>query len=166
MSYEVPAGPIRRSRRPIVVPPLIALAVLAVALIAGPPSVPRPSPSGGPAPTAESTPAPLVAGVTDCGELRALVCRDAVRAAQLALGSDYPAIELATAWRSLICGDNLDCPPSMLAHARPAGSVVFTFADTSSAWVNLVWTDVSSRRFEDGTEHLTAFVVRWFGPTY
>jgi hypothetical protein len=40
--------------------------------------------------------------------------------------------------------------------------VVFTFADMSVAWVNVVWVDVSSRRFEDGTERLRAYVVRWF----
>jgi hypothetical protein len=162
MSYEVPAGPIRRSRRSILVPPLLAAAVVAAALIAGPSPIPRPPEPASPPPTA----APVAAGATDCRELRAIVCRDTVRAAQLALGADYPTIASATAWRSLICGDTLDCPPAMLARSRPAGSVVFTFADTSVAWVNVVWVDVSSRRFEDGTEHLAAFVVRWFGPTY
>lgn len=156
MSYEVPAGPIRRSRRTILVPPLIAFAVVAAAVIAGPPPAPTPTPPVTPPPTA----APVAAEVTECQELRVRACREAVRAAQLALGSDYPPIESATAWRSLICGDNLDCPPSRLTRARPAGSVVFTFADKSKAWVNVLWLDVSSRRFEDGTERLTGFVVR------
>jgi hypothetical protein len=158
MSFEVPPGPIKRSRRPILVPPLIAIVVVATALIAGPPPVPGPSEQARVAPTAP----PLAATLIDCQDRRQFVCRETVRAAQVALGSDYPAIASATAWRSLICGDTLDCPPAMLTRSRPAGSVVFTFADMSVAWVNVVWVDVSSRRFEDGTERLRAYVVRWF----
>lgn len=159
MSYEVPTRPIRRSRRPILIPPLIALAVIAAALVAGPPADPAPPlDSPAPAPTA------LSAALTDCNELRAYPCRDIVRVAQLALDSTESPIASATAWRSLICGDDSDCPRGTLDRARPAGSVVFTFVDGSVAWVNVLWRDVSSRRFEDGTERLDAYVVRAFGP--
>jgi hypothetical protein len=159
MSLEVPTRPIRRSRRPILVPPLIALAVVAAALIAGPAPAPGPSPLASPAPTE----APVAAGLTDCRDLRAVPCRDTVRAAQLALDSGYPPITSATASRSLICGNDFDCPRGMLDRARPAGSVIFRFADESIAWVNVLWLDVSSLRFEDGTERLAGYVVRWFG---
>lgn len=160
MTYEVPTRPIRRSRRPILIPPIVALAVVAAALIAGPPPGPGPSlESPAPAPTAQV----LSADLTDCNELRTFPCRDVVRVAQLALDWTYSPITSATAWRSLICGDDSDCPRGILDRARPAGSVVFTFVDGSVAWVNVLWLDVSSRRFEDGTERLDAYVVRWFG---
>lgn len=87
-----------------------------------------------------------------------------VRVAQLALDWSYSPIASATAWRSLICGNDSDCPQGTLDGARPAGSIVFTFVDGSVAWVNVLWLDVSSRRFEDGTERLDAYVVRAFGP--
>ena len=160
MSYEVPTRPIRRSGPPIL-PPLIVLAVVAAALIAGPPPVPGPVPERPvPAPTATV----LSAALTDCNELRVLPCRDVVRIAQLALDWPYSPIASAKAWRSLICGNDSDCPRGTLEGARPAGSVVFTFVDGGVAWVNVLWLDVSSRRFEDGTERLDAYVVRAFGP--
>ncbi|MEX2011658.1 MAG: hypothetical protein WEF51_05435 [Chloroflexota bacterium] len=87
-----------------------------------------------------------------------------VRVAQRALDWTYPPITSATVWRSLICGNDSDCPRGLLDRARPAGSVVFTFVDGSVGWVNVLWLDVSSRRFEDGTERLDAYVVRAFGP--
>lgn len=161
MSYEVPTRPIARSRRPILIPPLVALAIVAVALFASPTTDPVPPPER---PPPASTAAPLSAALTDCNELRAFPCRDMVRVAQLSLDSSYSRITSATAWRSMICGNDSDCPPGMLDGSRPAGSVVFTFIDGSVAWVNVLWLDVSSRRFEDGTERLTAYVVRAFGP--
>jgi len=161
MSYEVPTGPIRRSRRPILIPPLIALAVIAAAVIGGPPPDPGPLPET----SRPATTAPVLsAELTDCNELRPYPCRDVVRVAQLALERNESAIASATAWRSLICGNDSDCPRGILDRARPAGSVVFTFVDGSVAWVNVLWLDVSSRRFEDGTERLNAYVVRAFGP--
>lgn len=87
-----------------------------------------------------------------------------VRVAQRALDWTYSPITSATVWRSLICGNDSDCPRGLLDRARPAGSVVFTFVDGSVGWVNVLWLDVSSRRFEDGTERLDAYVVRAFGP--
>jgi hypothetical protein len=162
MTYEVPTRPIRRSRRPILIPPLIAVAVVAAALIAGPPRVPEPSVS--PSPAASPTASVLSADLTACNELRAYPCRDVIRVAQLALDRTYSPIASATAWRSLICGNDSDCPRGFLDRARPAGSVVFTFVDGSVAWVNVLWLDVSSRRFEDGTERMDAYIVRAFGP--
>jgi hypothetical protein len=160
MSYEVPTGPIRRSRRPILVPPLIAVAVVVSALLAGPgPASFRAPAASSPAP---ATAAPLDSALTSCRELRPVVCRETIRAAQLVLEPGFAPIASATAWRSLVCGDDSDCPRGMLDGARPAGSVVFTFVDGSSAAVNVLWVDVSSRRFEDGTELLRAYVVRWF----
>jgi hypothetical protein len=162
MSYEIPTAPIPRSRRPLLVPPLIAIAVVVAALIAGPPPVPGPPPNS-PAPSVPASPAPLTAA-TSCGDVRAFTCRATVRAAQLALETGFPPIASATAWRSLICGNDSDCPLGMLERARPAGSVVFTFIAGSVAGVNVLWLDVSSRRFEDGTELLSARVVRWYSP--
>ena len=160
MSYEVPTRPIRRSRRPILIPPLIALTVVAMAVMAGPAPAPVPPLEVSPVPTAP----PVSAGITECNELRAFPCRDMVRVAQHALDPKYAPITSAKAWRSLICGNDSDCPPGMLDRARPAGSVVFTFVDGSVAWVNVLWLDVSSRRFEDGTERLDAYLVRALGP--
>lgn len=159
MSYEVPTGPIRRSRRPILVPPLIAVAIVVAALLAGPGPASLPVPIDSPAP---ATATPLDSALTSCRELRPVACRDTIRAAQLAIEPGVAPIASATAWRSLMCGDDFDCPRGTLDGARPAGSVVFTFSDGSSAAVNVLWVDVSSRRFEDGTERLRAYVVRWF----
>lgn len=159
MSYEAPVGRIPRSRRPVLVPPLIAVAVVLAALLAGPGPAPLSAPAASPAP---ATAAPLDSAMTSCRELRPVACRATIRAAQLALEPGFAPIASATAWRSLVCGDDFDCPRGTLDGARPAGSVVFTFVDGSSASVNVLWVDVSSRRFEDGTERLRAYVVRWF----
>jgi hypothetical protein len=159
MSYEVPPGPIRRSRRPILVPPLIGVAVVVAAWLSGPMPARLSAPAETPAP---ATAAPLDSALTSCPELRPLACRDTIRAAQLVLEPGFAPIASATAWRSLMCGDDFDCPRGTLDGARPAGSVVFTFTDGTSAAVNVLWVDVSSRRFEDGTERLRAYVVRWF----
>ena len=78
MTYEVELRPIPRSRRPLVIPPLIAIAVVAAALIAGPTPDVNPSPTDGPVAT---DPPPLDATLTACRALRPLPCRDTVRAA-------------------------------------------------------------------------------------
>jgi hypothetical protein len=155
MAFEVALRSLGRSRRPIVVPPLIAAAVIAIAILGGRPG-PAPPPAVSPQP-------PVLADVTECVDVRPVTCRQAAEVAAVALGVGHPTIASAKVWRSLLCGDTLDCSPTLLLRTRPAGSVVFTFDDRTVAWVNLVWVDVSSRRFEDGTERLTAFVVRWFG---
>jgi hypothetical protein len=159
MSFEVPPGPIRRSRRPILVPPFVAIAVVVAAVLSGPTPDLRSAPADSAVP---ATAAPLDSALASCRELRPLACRDTIRAAQLALEPGLAPIVSATAWRSLMCGDDFDCPRGVLDGARPAGSVVFTFTDGTSAAVNVLWVDVSSRRFEDGTERLRAYVVRWF----
>jgi hypothetical protein len=75
-------------------------------------------------------------------------CERVVRAALRVLPADLPAVERAAVWRSLVCNDTFDCPPSYLRDSPTVGSVIFAFTDGSpSIAVNVVdWRYGSSIR--------------------
>ena len=68
----------------------------------------------------------------------------------------------ATVWRSMACGDTLDCPPYRLAGTRSVGSVVLEFADGGPrAWINVVGPP-STRELDGGPGGgLQAWLARW-----
>jgi hypothetical protein len=88
-------------------------------------------------------------------------CRQIVRASVDALASNVRAVR-AVVYPSLVCGDDVDCPRSLLADNTPVGSVVLTLGDGTSAWVNVVATETTS--FDDQTRHFIVRIVRWFPP--
>ncbi len=55
---------------------------------------------------------------------------------------DAPLVTKVTVYRSLLCRDDMDCPPARLASSRaPSGSVIVGFADGGpDAWVDVVAT--------------------------
>jgi hypothetical protein len=93
--------------------------------------------------------------------MRAYDCREAVDAAQLAIADVPAAIERARAWPTLVCGDNFDCPPALLAASDPVGSVVLTLSDRGVVWVN-VFRVAHPNRLDEFRQVLEARVVRWF----
>ena len=96
-----------------------------------------------------------------CGRIDRWTCRQLVLAGAGAVAGTSPV--RANAYPSLVCGDDVDCPRSLLRDNTPAGSVVLTFGDGASAWVNVVVKETTSR-FEDHTQRFIARVVRWFPP--
>ena len=67
-----------------------------------------------------------------CRDLERVACLRIARAAVLALPQELPPVTAATAWRSLLCNDTLDCPSRYLDGAEPLGSIIFEFADGST----------------------------------
>jgi len=79
------------------------------------------------------------------------------KAALLALPGDVPEAIDATVWRSLLCNDNSDCPPSYLDGSAPLGSVIISFADGGPrAAINVVEGRTGPIRRAP-----RAWVVRW-----
>lgn len=66
-----------------------------------------------------------------CRDVDRDTCQRMARAAIGALPDDAPAILTATVWRSLLCGDTFDCPPTYIDDALPLGSVTIRFVDGS-----------------------------------
>ena len=96
--------------------------------------------------------------------MRAYDCSEAVDAARLAIADQQAAIDTARAWPTLICGDNFDCPPPLLAASDPLGSVALTLLDRDVVWIN-VFRVFAPNRLDDNREVLKTRVVRWFrGP--
>lgn len=92
-----------------------------------------------------------------CRDVGRATCLKIVKAALLALPDDAPDAIDAIVWRSLLCNDTFDCPPSYLEGAAPLGSAIFKFADGSPrAAVNVI----EGRGGPVG--HVSrAWVVRW-----
>ena len=133
MQYQASGRASSRRRWPLVVPPLLAVA-LVVAGLAGRAGESRPDEGADPAPTAS----PIVRWI-DCGGVATEECGAAVAAARRALDDTFPTVHTATVSPSLICGDSLECPPWFLRDSRSVGSVVLTFVDSPLvAWVNIV----------------------------
>jgi hypothetical protein len=118
----------------------------------GPPASPSP---GGPADR------PRQPRVIQCHGLGDTVCIAVVRATVAVLPADVPAVTRIDAWDSILCGDNLDCPPHRLAGSEPMGSAVVSFAaGGTQAWVNVV--EPSPTDGGDGTAQVpVAWIVRW-----
>ena len=149
--YEVGIRPVGGRRRHLILPLVAAIAFVGVALgtslLTSPPRPPAPPP-------------PRQVSV-ECGALDAYNCGEAVDAARLAIADVPAAVDAAQAWPGLICGDNFDCPPPLLAASHPVGSVVLTLADRGVVWVNVFRVPRPNRLDENG-EAVEARVVRWF----
>ena len=66
-----------------------------------------------------------------CHDVDEHQCRRLVREALRVLPAEMPRVRAASAWRSLVCGDDFDCPSEYLRGSQPAGSVIVTFVDGS-----------------------------------
>jgi len=161
MSFEVPPSPVRATRlRWPALAIVTGLIVVVAAAVATQPPAPTPTPSAvalaaaPPAPTptpsavalaATPSPLPTAAARTlprqvDCRQLDASTCRGIAQAALGVLPGDAPLVTKVTVYRSLLCRDDMDCPPARLATSgAPSGSVIVGFADGGpDAWVDVV----------------------------
>ncbi|HEU0235985.1 MAG TPA: hypothetical protein VFR14_06035 [Candidatus Limnocylindrales bacterium] len=139
MQYQASGRASNRRRWPLVVPPLLAVALVAAGLAGRAGEVP-PDDGAHPSPSAS----PIVRWI-DCGGVANQECGAAVAAARRALDESFPIVHTATVSPSLICGDSLECPPWFLRDSRSVGSVVLTFVDSPLvAWVNVVEPDPSA----------------------
>jgi len=163
--YEAETRPVAGPRRHLILPIAAAVAIAVVAAAASllPREPPRALPVAQPAevaPSASSVGRALPASV-DCGAMRAFDCREAVDAAQEAIADVPAAVEAARAWPTLICGDNFDCPPPLLAASDPVGSVALTLSDRGVVWIN-VFRVAQPNRLNETRQVVEARVVRWF----
>ena len=154
--YEVEVRPLARPRRPLILAVVAALAILAAGAAS---SLLRAEPQRAVPPASPSASALPVA--VDCGAMRAYDCRQAVEAARQVIADVPAAVEAAQAWPSLICGDNFDCPPLLLAASDPVGSVALTMSDRGVVWVN-VFRVGQPNRLNETRQVIEARVVRWF----
>ena len=84
-----------------------------------------------------------------------------VAAALSALPEDAPEVTAAGAWKALLCGSTIDCPPARLRAATPRGSVVISFVDHGpDAWLNVI--EVPAAGSWPATTE--AWIVRWNRP--
>lgn len=167
MGFEVPVsgvggGPRRGGRAAAaVLASVVAVVAVAVAGATSPTAtVPRAAGASVPATTTQPT-APVIARAVPaeltCRDVDHATCERMARAAVLVLPADAPEALDATVWRSLLCNDTSDCPPSYLDGAAPLGSVIITFADRSPrAAVNVVEGQTGPIR-----RAARAWVVRW-----
>lgn len=149
MQYEARVGGVS-SRRRAAVALLAVVSVLAAAVVVARwpgPSPERPSPSPRAAVIPARTPTPFVVAsggslpapphVVRCRDMPRTDCVRSVQAALAALASPTPSVDVAVLSATPMCHDDRDCPPELLAAARSVGSVVLTFSDQSTAWVNV-----------------------------
>jgi hypothetical protein len=72
-----------------------------------------------------------------CHDLDAGSCHRVAAAALDVMGPDA-AVESIDVWHSLLCGDDLDCPPGRLAGLHPLGSAVVGLGDDERpGWINV-----------------------------
>ena len=145
MSFEVPPSPVRATRlRWPALAIVTGLIVVVAAAVATQPPAPTPTPS---AVALAATPSPLPTAAArtlprqvDCRQLDASTCRGIAQAALGVLPGDAPLVTKVTVYRSLLCRDDMDCPPARLATSgAPSGSVIVGFADGGpDAWVDVV----------------------------
>ena len=162
--YEAETGPVAGPRRHLILPIAAAVTIAVVAAAASllareAPRAPVAQPAEV-APSASSVGRALPASV-DCGAMRAFDCREAVDAAQLAIADVPVAVKAARAWPTLICGDNFDCPPPLLAASDPVGSVALKLSDRGVVWIN-VFRVAQPNRLNETRQVVEARVVRWF----
>jgi hypothetical protein len=157
MAFEVRPTAVR-SGHPlagIAVAVLIGLVVVVGAVLTRPPVPARPASLDPRVIAALHLPARL-----DCHDLGRTDCEAATRAALGLFGPSDGAVTAAGAWKSLLCSNTLDCPPTRLtADATPMGSVIVTFADGPAAWIN-VMAHPTTTGAGPGTI-AEAWVVRW-----
>ncbi len=153
MSFEVAPSPVRATRlRWPALAIVTGLIVVVVAAVSTQPPAPTPTPSAvalaatpTPTPSAPPSPVPTAAARAlprqlDCRQLDASSCRAIAQVALDVLPGDAPPITKVTVYRSLLCRDDMDCPPARLASSgAPSGSVILGFADGGpDAWVDVV----------------------------
>ena len=97
-----------------------------------------------------------------CRDIASWRCRQLVLAGIVLLPADVSPVR-AEVYPSLMCGDDLDCPRSFLRGGSPAGSVVLSFGDGGSAWVNVVMSE-TPRRVGETPMRFVGRLVRWFPP--
>jgi len=91
-----------------------------------------------------------------CHDLAAGPCGRVAAAAVDVMGPGAP-VQSIDVWRSLLCGDDLDCPPGRLAGLRPLGSAVVVLGDAEPAG----WVNVGERLAVRGAEPaLVAWLIR------
>jgi hypothetical protein len=169
--YEVEIRPVAAPRRGTILPVVAGLLIAGLAVgaslltshpsAAGPIVIAPSQESDLSAPSASALVAPAPPASVDCGALRAYDCSEAIDAARLAIADAPTAIASAKAWPTLICGDNFDCPLSLLQAGHPLGSVALTLADRGVVWIN-VFRVREPNRLDENREVLDTRVVRWF----
>jgi len=155
--YQVEIRPVGARRRHLIVPLAAAIAFVVVAVGAS-------LLTSRPHLTAPTIPDPAAPIAVDCGAMRAYDCSEAVDAARRAIGDVRTGVAIAKAWPTLICGDNFDCPPRLLASSDPVGSVALTLADRTVVWVNVLRVG-QPNRLNETRQVVEARVVRWFTAT-
>jgi hypothetical protein len=147
-SYELAATRIsRRTSRPALAAAAAIVGVLVIAAAIG--LMDR----GGVAPDSRALGEPRSSArsvTVRCHELAAAACDRIVAAALDLIGPDA-TVESIDAWESLLCGDDLDCPPGRLAELRPLGSAVVEFGDEEPAGLVNVGERLAARGSAAGT---------------
>lgn len=170
MAFEVPMSDVARGtgpggRRTVAAALLVLLSVVTVAIATGGMPAPgsgtaagsRESPVGRIARPAAAPISRTVPAEVECRDVGRATCLRMAIAAMGALPDDAPEAVDATVWRSLLCNDNSDCPPSYLDGSVPLGSVIIRFVDGSPrAAVNVVEGRTGPIRRSP-----RAWVVRW-----
>jgi hypothetical protein len=88
-------------------------------------------------------------------------CLQMARAAVAALDPPRPLIGGIEVWPSLICGDTIDCPLSVLRRIDPLGSAVLHLDGSKiEVWVN-VGQDTVSGSTASTAAAIEAWVIRW-----
>jgi len=88
-------------------------------------------------------------------------CLQMARAAVAALDPPRPLIGAIEVWPSLICGDTIDCPLSVLMRIDPLGSAVLHLRGSKSeVWVN-VGQDTVTGSSPSAASAIEAWIVRW-----
>jgi hypothetical protein len=166
MAYELePARISRRSSRASLAVAATVVGLLGIAVAIGvlegggggsAPTRQTAVPSHGPASSRAG--ASLQPGSVRCHDLAVGPCQRVAAAALDAIGPVDVPVESIDVWSSLLCGDDLDCPPGRLAGLRPLGSAVLTLGGTAPAgWVNVGERLPASRL---GPTDVVAWVIR------
>ncbi len=176
--FEVGLTRVRRERRrwPAAAATGVAVLVLVVVAALAGNAASRPaggiavatdaSTDGGPIGSASEAPPAerqLPAALT-CHAIVVSACRLAARAALGSLGDELPAVISADVWTGLVCGDNLDCPPTRVnAQTAPLANVILHLAGGGpAAWVNVVaLTDGRPTATTSPDPALEAWIARW-----
>jgi hypothetical protein len=146
MDYELEVARItRRSALPSLLAAAFLVGLLAIAVGIGILERGEPASARGHA-IAETSQAPVQSPasaslrpeIVRCHHLAAGPCRRIAAAALEAIGPVEAPVERIDVWSSLLCGDDLDCPPGRLAGLRPLGSAIVTLGEGGpTGWINV-----------------------------
>jgi hypothetical protein len=136
MSFEVPVERIGGNRRRWGIPAVVlgSATIVGFALVAGgrPVNAPRPAEADAAAASPASVARPerrAIPADLRCEDIARPTCLRLAAAAMAVLPPAAPEVRRVSVWRSLLCNDNFDCPPTYLAGSEPLGSVLVSFAD-------------------------------------